>query len=817
MLAPDNIREVGATPPAGWDVSPRVGLIATWKCTIGALYLVLIATRGDAAGPSFALQFPLAGQDGHGNPVNAYTAQISSVLDHSASPSGGFYCNGPDHQIRAYTGELANIRSGLSLNSNCGLFGYQDQSPSPFILNGLYDSPILYYDGHPGYDYGCSAHQPVVAAASGTLVIPPGDDINGGISSTANTFNTFKIIHSNGFETWYLHTRKTSLRFPPGTIVSAGTQVAECWNTGVGTAKCSTSTSTTCIADSDCPAGETCQPTENVHLHFEVRRSPGNVCSVSRTTSCQIDTDCSQGEVCLNGRIVDPYGWEWLENTDPIASSKKALAQADPLWTNVTKPKIQSVSLNGSTVTITGRDFAQGSLVTLWDFLGMFFVQKITPISITPDGTQITATLPNSAVSEPQKFVIKIKHPSGPRSNATKLPSSSGSSIIPLALIGQQAPGGGTFSSFATFYSMSNSGDTIFNACVTDGSQTTCPVFGFAAGQFRKVGAPGFPNVGPAKINNAGDMAFGDASTPGFTQGIYLLPASASTPVKIAAQGDQSPIPGSSINGTTYDSLTGPLAISDVGDVTFTASALDAAAQATTGPYLFLYSQATGAVTEVVGQNANAPLGGTFVVPAAISNRFTVDGDVVFLTGVSGGPGGFYRFARANQQFTKVVTVGDSALGGTITNLGSIGVNFVSGRKLVFVANLSGASAAQAVLVKDDVTSSGNARVIAYEGQATGTEFGGFFATTSNFPFWPVAGNPGVQVRFDGAVLFTSYVALTRGGVPINRGVIFLWTGRGFKKIVADGDQLPSGQRVRPSSFAMNDTGQIAFFAAEIQ
>lgn len=83
------------------------------KGLLAACYLIAVSTiatgLASAQGPS--LTFPLD------NGETPYTAQITSVLDHSISEITGFYCD-PNRAVRAYTGEQASIiESGVGHQS----------------------------------------------------------------------------------------------------------------------------------------------------------------------------------------------------------------------------------------------------------------------------------------------------------------------------------------------------------------------------------------------------------------------------------------------------------------------------------------------------------------------------------------------------------------------------------------------------------------------------------------------------------------------------------------------------------------------------
>jgi murein DD-endopeptidase MepM/ murein hydrolase activator NlpD len=753
--------------------------MSTW---VLSFFFVLAALTTAAHGQSITLSFPLEGR-------TPYDAQINAVLDHSGLPGAKFYCSYQtqadrtlvaklNREVIAYTGEKGSNRGEDDVGLTCD----RDSSkPKPsgfknpivdanFIVNGCYrgcnnrSTPILYYDGHSGYDYQCTRGETVLAAAGGTLFVVGVND-PGGIYANPPSLNAVRISHAGGWETWYLHTRVGS-NPRSDTTVEAGDPIGACSDVGAGT---------------------------GVHLHFEVRR---------------------------NNKVVDPYGWEW--NTgDPLSMNSQALVQQEPLW-GIPQPVVTNVSLAGFTATITGQNFAPGALVTLWDRYGQFFVQRITPLSVT--GSQIVANLPIAA-RPPEDFVVKVKNPQGPRSKGVALSSSASSSFDPLALIGQPAPGGGTFDSFSTFYGMNNRGEIFFNASVDtngDGFGDRAGAFKLSGGQFTEVTVPGIGRAGAVRINNSGDMALGSSPAIGVTRAIYFLKSGSSTPTKIVEEGQRI----ASIPGTTYRDLRGPLAISDNGDVTFSSSAFNASTNTGFCCYLFLYSNLNRSIVKVVGEGDSTPIGGRFHPGPVAVNDITSDGDVIFSSGVIGGSSdaGIFRFSRT-QGIRKVVVRGDpapSTIGGSLDSIDRGSIQSVSGRKLVFFSRILGGSTDQAILVKDDVTvdSLADVRVIAFEGQPTGTEVGGIFSRLdnppSNQPFEIFGGGP--QIRADGGVLFLSLLrgAIT-GGTVTQKG-IFLWTGREFKKVAVEGDRLPSGGILNGvSSHILNDLGQVAYFVARIE
>jgi hypothetical protein len=181
------------------------------------------------------LEFPLDG-------YTPYNATVSSIFDHTTS--GGFY--NQDGTIRAYNGEEAYDGAYTACLNSCSIKGYRkNSSGTPFLipLLGGYDdedtsdspdSPknILWYDGHPGYDYPAT-YDPVTdikAAHGGILCVaslrtssggglmwtadnthcPYNRDVIADTSSSTDSwdhFHTFYIVYSDdtSYSTWYLH------------------------------------------------------------------------------------------------------------------------------------------------------------------------------------------------------------------------------------------------------------------------------------------------------------------------------------------------------------------------------------------------------------------------------------------------------------------------------------------------------------------------------------------------------------------------------------------------------------------------------------
>jgi hypothetical protein len=260
---------------------------------------------------SIRLWFPLGG-------LTAYNALISSVLDHSTQK--GFYCNDTytpagsntprcgDGVVLAYTGERGEYQYGASQVTGSRYWGYKKEDKTAFQVNGNYNGGgnkfYLYYDGHPGYDYPYAVDTLIFAPAEGTARIPSSDPIN----TQPSKFNTFKIEHGNGYETWYLHAKTVRVR--DGQYVQRGDPIATVGNTGTG----------------------------GYHLHFEVRQ---------------------------NGIIVDPYGWQgspalWQNITPVRINSINCVQQSKTV-------SCQSVSSKSAfTLTVNGSNFDTGAIVEIY-------------------------------------------------------------------------------------------------------------------------------------------------------------------------------------------------------------------------------------------------------------------------------------------------------------------------------------------------------------------------------------------------------------------------------------------------------------------
>ena len=834
------------------------------------LALASITISNAALAQQPVLAFPVRGQ-------NPYTAKIITVVDHAAR--GGFYVfsTSPDPtfpdlnagQVEAYTGELG---IGDPYDKKCGSgkpCGFFSPPSSPggnpfdhFVVTGGYEgapgdtdpTTRLNYRGHPGYDYGFAAGSTeIVAPADGDLYVPAHDTETTATDPWCSD-HIFYIKHGNvgGWTTWYLHDQKI-------TVAPLGS----CYD---GVTNCCNQTSRTNPISQDEWIAHVSQnqviatvgrfaggdPTGvGAHLHFEVRRT----------------CDFSTGAVnhCL---VVDPYGWE-SPNTDPLGTTVKnqnetpvpynrfATTLDAPLWDKslyqIHVPVVNSATVTGSpgswVATVAGQNFDSDAVVTLWDRVSGYFVTNVKNPLPTNGGTQITAPLPGT-VSDPGSFVLKVVNPvapvpvngdpQGPRSRGTALSvstpgvSPSPYSSAPLVLVGQPIPGGGgTFTTFNGFWGITNTGPVIFSAGVDsngDGLADYFSDFSFGLGSSAKMAVSGFNTISNSslhvRINNSGDLAFGDinGTKGGQPATIYLLKSGASTPIPVVQWGQACGSACPSAPTLTLTDLIGPLAISEAGDIVFSANLNGAT------PYgLFLYSALSNSLVRVAFDGESTPLGGTFL-NGFLDGRTTVavfasQGDVVFTGQVSGGTSsaGIFRYSRAQGTLSKVVAQGDSIsafAGATMGALTIAPIGSVTGNQLVFLARVSGASTAQIVAVKGDLTSSlsSDVKVVAYQGEATGTAANGTFSDPNpdGLPNVPFSFSP--SIRSDGGVVFYSLLtgAVAQNGSSSRQG-IFLWNGRRFQKLAVDGDPTSGGKTLDGTEQPItNDFGKVFYFVAHL-
>lgn len=786
---------------------------------------------------NFQIGFPI-----HDTPIheiNPYSAPIISVVDHYADRFG--VADTPIFRltVQGYTGEQGSGLCGLS-GEPCGRYNQNflpplnGQSVLHFYANGNYvgngaDGPdqrkVLNYRGHSGIDYGYAEGTQVYAAHEGDLFMPSSDPILG----SPTTFNTFYIRDASGWSTWYLHTEVgsittsspvCSIRLSNGDLcvghVHRGDPIARVGHTGV----------------------------PSPHLHFEVR------------AACDFGANRLAG--CL---VVDPYGWEWVGNDPiPINNPIQGMSHAAPLWDlatwNLTQPQVSSaiasVAGNVWTITIEGVEFDPlNPVVTLWDVQRLYCFacgdpQSPAAVSIlSKSTTQIVAQVqvvdPTVSLS-PDFTVVKVSSGSsgpGPRSTGKQLSLLANSSSTPvsysLLLYKTPAPGGGVFLGFGGFHSATDSGQVVFNSGVDlNGDNVPDEFLDFDSGPagISQVSFSGFTQIFNTLKNDSGDTAFAATNqAAGRTSaGIYLSQASATSPIKVAQPGDTCPSPCPVI-GPSFINVAGPFAIGESGEVVFSAEVNGPTPTPTW--VLYLFNPSDGSYTKVAADGVSGdvtPVGGFFTSQNFFGSVGIVPstGDVVFSDLVTNGTsaGGIFRYARAAKKLSKLVAQGDSVppavpsgLGGVTGTLG-VPLGSVGGQNLAFYASVNGGSTTQIIgLIPDTTANTPTTRLVAFEGEPTGTVAGGTFDTPSGDPPLPFAffgqGQGAPLVRKDGSVVFSSVVvgASNANGAPTDQG-IFFWDGLTITKIIVDGDPLSNGKSVQGVlQFAVSNLGSIYYFA----
>ena len=268
---------------------------------------------------------------------------------------------------------------------------------------------------------------------------------------------------------------------------------------------------------------------------------------------------------------------------------------------------------------------------------------------------------------------------------------------------------------------------------------------------------------------------------------------------KIAAEGDQSPI-GTVLGGSCG---FGRPSINSNGDVAFFAcSDPDQAGRVFNG--VLAYSG--GTLRKVVKSGDLSPLGG--LISLAFGNAEPVsindNGDVLFGAGqLDPDPTAFERFGlflATADGFKKIELSKDTMPNGSKAADNSIGLGSLNNKgDVVFSILLSGKPKSGIFLY-----SGGQTSTIILDGDPT--PIGGTFDRSS---LRDDVDDPTSKINDNGTVAFISNV--TGGSSPV---AIFLASSRAVLKVAGIGDRLQTGEKIRGiNSFALNNLGQVAFFA----
>ena len=266
-----------------------------------------------------------------------------------------------------------------------------------------------------------------------------------------------------------------------------------------------------------------------------------------------------------------------------------------------------------------------------------------------------------------------------------------------VALSGDTAPGtgGGTYSTFFSFFTINDSGDVAFVANVTGGS-TTQGIFVDSGGVDAAVtlagdAAPGtgggtYSTFGSLPgINASGDVAFlGNVSGGSVAQGIFV--DSGGTDTERVLAGDTAPGTG----GETYTGFGAP-SMNDAGEIAFLAPLTGAVSSG-----VFVDAGGTQTLLALVGDTAPGTGGGSFV---GFNNPIiTQSGDVVIRATVSGGSatqGIFLLSAGASQAIALAGEAAPGTGGGSYSSFSGYGGN-ASG-EVAFSAVMTGGTVTRGV------------------------------------------------------------------------------------------------------------------------
>lgn len=211
------------------------------------------------------LRFPLNG-------ATAYNSPVTAVCDHNLG-EGPYHRNGAiltcvNQSFTASEGTVfTEDRAGLvplSPDPKSPLFYAAKHHDSGTYIHGIvgfkhdgrFQAPfnyidgheILWYDGHPGYDYRAGFGTSVLSASTGKIVSDQSDDC-----SNAICIETVEPQSGERFRIYYLHLAERSSALTAGGRLIDGFDVSE--GDAIGT-----------VGDSFCNG------TIGVHLHFEIRR-----------------------------------------------------------------------------------------------------------------------------------------------------------------------------------------------------------------------------------------------------------------------------------------------------------------------------------------------------------------------------------------------------------------------------------------------------------------------------------------------------------------------------------------------------------------
>lgn len=303
-----------------------------------------------------------------------------------------------------------------------------------------------------------------------------------------------------------------------------------------------------------------------------------------------------------------------------------------------------------------------------------------------------------------------------------------------------------------------------------------------------------FNLLGHLNINDSAEVAIqtGVMTSNQFVQ--MLLSYSEGHWTKIVEEGDASPA-GGIFKGCGF----GEPAINNNGEVAFFACGEKDGFFF--GDGVFKYS--SGEISKVVVSEDPSPIGGTFAlnfIPAQ-AVQMNDRGDVLFRAGVILDltvKEKLGLFLKTEDGVKAIEIDGDPMPSGGRVTTDTFGFGDLNSRgDVVFAVGLTGGQTDSGIFLYSED------RVSKIMLQGEPTPLGGTFFTLSDTSFTLP------RVNANGTVAFK--IPIVGGNTP---SAIFLASPRAMVKVVAVGDQIPTGETIRViDTFALNDLGEVAFFA----
>lgn len=307
-----------------------------------------------------------------------------------------------------------------------------------------------------------------------------------------------------------------------------------------------------------------------------------------------------------------------------------------------------------------------------------------------------------------------------------------------------------------------------------------------------------FRSLGPVNINDLGEAAVhAGPLTDGRIINMLFLHSDGELR-KVVAEGDPTPV-GTIFKGCGFSEPV----INNQGDIAFSACTESQEGRFRDGVFLF----SAGEIRKVVTSQDPSPIGGefalNFIPPPEV--RINDSGAVLFQAGVIIDPAipeNFGLFLATSDGFKKIEVDGDPMPGGGVVTPRTLGAGDLNNRgEVAFAVGLSGAQGTLGIFLHSD---DGIHKVMVLGDPApTGGTFSAIRDTSINEAF------PVPTLNNQSAVVFKAVIT---GGSA--RSGLFLASPNAIVKAVAVGDRIPSGEKIkRIHSFALNDFGEVAFFA----